>query len=129
MGTGGARAHPAPTRRPPRTRPDPPLFPPTPRSSVAGRVPPASPSSHSIAAAAPAERARLARGTSVRSTFHGGQLRERRAPAGANGPPSSAAAAATTTPPLAPEASPLPPSRSRATANLFSKLTSKLTRR
>ncbi|NWR55946.1 MARK4 kinase, partial [Bucorvus abyssinicus] len=33
------------------------------------------------------------------------------------------------TPPLVPEASPLPPSRSRATANLFSKLTSKLTRR
>uniref|UniRef100_A0A8B9QYK9 non-specific serine/threonine protein kinase n=1 Tax=Apteryx owenii TaxID=8824 RepID=A0A8B9QYK9_APTOW len=60
-------------------------------SSAGSRVPPASPSSHSIAAAAASsERARLAR---------------------------------------APEASPLPQSRSRATSNLFSKLTSKLTRR
>uniref|UniRef100_A0A8B9N735 non-specific serine/threonine protein kinase n=1 Tax=Accipiter nisus TaxID=211598 RepID=A0A8B9N735_9AVES len=89
-------------------------------SSVTGRVPPASPSSHSIAAAS-SERARLARGTTVRSTFHGGQVRDRRTAGGPNGPPAS--------PTLAPEALPLPQSRSRATSNLFSKLTSKLTRR
>ncbi|XP_074751460.1 MAP/microtubule affinity-regulating kinase 4 isoform X5 [Athene noctua] len=89
-------------------------------SSVTGRVPPASPSSHSIAAAS-SERARLARGTAGRSTFHGGQVRDRRTGGGPNGPPAS--------PTLAPEASPLPQSRSRATSNLFSKLTSKLTRR
>ncbi|XP_052635303.1 MAP/microtubule affinity-regulating kinase 4 isoform X2 [Harpia harpyja] len=89
-------------------------------SSVAGRVPPASPSSHSIAAAS-SERARLVRGTTIRSTFHGGQVRDRRTAGGPNGPPAS--------PTLAPEASPLPQSRSRATSNLFSKLTSKLTRR
>ncbi|XP_066840747.1 MAP/microtubule affinity-regulating kinase 4 isoform X1 [Anser cygnoides] len=89
-------------------------------SSVTGRVPPASPSSHSIAAGS-AERARLARGTTVRSTFHGGQVRDRRAGGGPNGAPAS--------PTLPPEASPLPQSRSRATSNLFSKLTSKLSRR
>ncbi|XP_062454247.1 MAP/microtubule affinity-regulating kinase 4 isoform X1 [Rhea pennata] len=90
-------------------------------SSAGSRVPPASPSSHSIAAAAASsERARLARGTAGRSTFHGGHVRDRRAGA-PNGPPAS--------PTLAPEASPLPQSRSRATSNLFSKLTSKLTRR
>ncbi|KAM6307762.1 MAP/microtubule affinity-regulating kinase 4 isoform 2-T2 [Podargus strigoides] len=90
--------------------------------SGSGRVPPASPSSHSIAAAS-SERARLARGTSARSTFHGGQVRDRRlGTGGTNGghPPS---------PTLPPEASPVPPSRSRVTSNLFSKLTSKLTRR
>uniref|UniRef100_A0A8B9NGH7 non-specific serine/threonine protein kinase n=1 Tax=Accipiter nisus TaxID=211598 RepID=A0A8B9NGH7_9AVES len=89
-------------------------------SSITGRVPPASPSSHSITAAA-SERARLVRGTTVRSTFHGGQVRDRRMAGGPNRPPAS--------PTLAPEASPLPQSRSRATSNLFSKLTSKLTRR
>ncbi|NXX50342.1 MARK4 kinase, partial [Tricholaema leucomelas] len=97
------------------------------RSSGPGRVPPASPSTHSIAASSSSsssDRARLARGTGVRSTFHGGQVRDRRAMTGsANGPPPTPA-----NPPLAPEASPLPQSRSRATSNLFSKLTSKLTR-
>ncbi|XP_053908918.1 MAP/microtubule affinity-regulating kinase 4 [Cuculus canorus] len=87
-------------------------------SSVAVRVPPASPSSHSLAAGS--ERARLARGSAGRSTFHGGHVRDRRSPAAANGPPAS---------PTAPEPPTLPQSRSRATANLFSKLTSKLTRR
>ncbi|KAL8211996.1 UNVERIFIED_CONTAM: MAP/microtubule affinity-regulating kinase 4 [Gekko kuhli] len=63
-------------------------------SSVSSRVPPASPSSHSIATSSTSsDRTRLSRGTNIRSTFHGGQ------------------------------------SRSRATSNLFSKLTSKLTRR
>lgn len=89
-------------------------------SSVSARVPPASPSSHSITAASSAERARLARGSSVRSTFHGGQVRDRRGTV-QNGPPTS--------PTLSHEAAPAPHSRSRATSNLFSKLTSKLTRR
>ncbi|KAG8143698.1 putative Non-specific serine-threonine protein, partial [Naja naja] len=40
-------------------------------SSGASRVPPASPSSHSIAAAASSDRTRLSRGTNIRSTFHG----------------------------------------------------------
>ncbi|XP_066519712.1 MAP/microtubule affinity-regulating kinase 4 isoform X2 [Hoplias malabaricus] len=93
-------------------------------SSLSHRLPPASPSTHSIAAAgvttsSSAERSRLTRGSTVRSTFHGGQLRERRTPTHA--PPTS--------PTLSHDSSPLPHARSRATANLFSKLTSKLTRR
>ncbi|XP_067317407.1 MAP/microtubule affinity-regulating kinase 4 isoform X1 [Anolis sagrei] len=93
-------------------------------SSVSSRVPPASPSSHSIAASSSSsssERTRLSRGTNIRSTFHGGQVRDRRGTGVQNGPPTS--------PTLSHEASPLPQSRSRATSNLFSKLTSKLTRR
>uniref|UniRef100_A0A667ZB07 non-specific serine/threonine protein kinase n=1 Tax=Myripristis murdjan TaxID=586833 RepID=A0A667ZB07_9TELE len=67
------------------------------------------------------DRCRLTRGSTIRSTFHGGQLRDR-------GPPVYSA------PPTSPtlshhEASPLPHARSRATSNLFTKLTSKLTRR
>uniref|UniRef100_A0A673XY22 non-specific serine/threonine protein kinase n=1 Tax=Salmo trutta TaxID=8032 RepID=A0A673XY22_SALTR len=67
------------------------------------------------------ERCRLTRGATIRSTFHGGQLRDR-------GPPVYSA------PPTSPtlshhDASPLPHARSRATSNLFTKLTSKLTRR
>ncbi|XP_058269146.1 MAP/microtubule affinity-regulating kinase 4 isoform X1 [Hemibagrus wyckioides] len=93
-------------------------------SSHSHRLPPASPSTHSIsgaggASSSSAERSRLSRGSTVRSTFHGGQLRERRVPA--HGPPAS--------PTLSREASPLPHARTRATSNLFSKLTSKLTRR
>uniref|UniRef100_A0A8B9JUL9 non-specific serine/threonine protein kinase n=1 Tax=Astyanax mexicanus TaxID=7994 RepID=A0A8B9JUL9_ASTMX len=93
-------------------------------SSLSHRLPPASPSTHSIAGAgvassSSAERSRLTRGSTVRSTFHGGQLRERRTPTHA--PPTS--------PTLSHDASPLPHARSRATSNLFSKLTSKLTRR
>uniref|UniRef100_A0A8B9JU63 non-specific serine/threonine protein kinase n=1 Tax=Astyanax mexicanus TaxID=7994 RepID=A0A8B9JU63_ASTMX len=92
-------------------------------SSLSHRLPPASPSTHSIAGAgvassSSAERSRLTRGSTVRSTFHGGQLRERRTPTHA--PPTS--------PTLSHDASPLPHARSRATSNLFSKLTSKLTR-
>ncbi|KAH1181215.1 MAP/microtubule affinity-regulating kinase 4 isoform X1 [Mauremys mutica] len=90
-------------------------------SSIANRVPPASPSSHSIAtSSSSSDRTRLSRGTTIRSTFHGGQVRDRRG-AVQNGPPTS--------PTLSHEATPLPQSRSRATSNLFSKLTSKLTRR
>uniref|UniRef100_A0A452H381 non-specific serine/threonine protein kinase n=2 Tax=Gopherus TaxID=38771 RepID=A0A452H381_9SAUR len=90
-------------------------------SSITNRVPPASPSSHSIAtSSSSSDRTRLSRGTTIRSTFHGGQVRDRRG-AVQNGPPTS--------PTLSHEATPLPQSRSRATSNLFSKLTSKLTRR
>ncbi|XP_042193833.1 MAP/microtubule affinity-regulating kinase 3a isoform X12 [Callorhinchus milii] len=60
------------------------------------------------------------RGTASRSTFHGGQLRERRN-ATYNGPPAS--------PTLSHDATPLSQTRSRGSTNLFSKLTSKLTRR
>ncbi|XP_032653836.1 MAP/microtubule affinity-regulating kinase 4 [Chelonoidis abingdonii] len=90
-------------------------------SSITNRVPPASPSSHSIAtSSSSSDRTRLSRGTTIRSTFHGGQVRDRRGTV-QNGPPTS--------PTLSHEATPLPQSRSRATSNLFSKLTSKLTRR
>lgn len=93
-------------------------------SSLSHRLPPASPSTHSISGAGASgstssERSRLTRGSTIRSTFHGGQLRDHRPPTHA--PPTS--------PTLSHEASPLPHSRSRATTNLFSKLTSKLTRR
>nr|XP_028597764.1 MAP/microtubule affinity-regulating kinase 4 isoform X4 [Podarcis muralis] len=90
-------------------------------SSATSRVPPASPSSHSIATSSTSsDRTRLSRGTNIRSTFHGGQVRDRRGTGVQNGPPTS--------PTLSHEATPLPQSRSRATSNLFSKLTSKLTR-
>ncbi|CAL8334580.1 unnamed protein product [Boreogadus saida] len=94
-------------------------------STVSHRLPPASPSTHSIAGASGASStastptSRLARGTSVRSTFHGGQIRDRRPPS--HVPPVS--------PTLSHDATPLPHARTRATTNLFSKLTSKLTRR
>uniref|UniRef100_A0A2K6MR57 non-specific serine/threonine protein kinase n=1 Tax=Rhinopithecus bieti TaxID=61621 RepID=A0A2K6MR57_RHIBE len=85
---------------------------------------PCLPSSHSLAPPS-GERSRLARGSTIRSTFHGGQVRDRRAGVGwwgvQNGPPAS--------PTLAHEAAPLPAGRPRPTTNLFTKLTSKLTRR
>uniref|UniRef100_A0AAX7W2M5 non-specific serine/threonine protein kinase n=1 Tax=Astatotilapia calliptera TaxID=8154 RepID=A0AAX7W2M5_ASTCA len=67
------------------------------------------------------DRCRLTRGSTIRSTFHGGQLRDR-------GPPVYSA------PPTSPtlshhDTSPLTHARTRATSNLFTKLTSKLTRR
>uniref|UniRef100_A0A4W6D2L0 MAP/microtubule affinity-regulating kinase 3 n=1 Tax=Lates calcarifer TaxID=8187 RepID=A0A4W6D2L0_LATCA len=61
---------------------------------------------------------RLSRGSTVRSTFHGGQIRDRRPPSHA--PPAS--------PTPSHDASPLPHARTRATTNLLSKITSKLTR-
>uniref|UniRef100_A0A3Q4AQ91 MAP/microtubule affinity-regulating kinase 3 n=1 Tax=Mola mola TaxID=94237 RepID=A0A3Q4AQ91_MOLML len=94
-------------------------------SSLSHRLPPASPSTHSIAGASGASSAsstpssRLSRGSTVRSTFHGGQIRDRRPPSHA--PPGS--------PTPSHDASPLPHARTRATTNLLSKLTSKLTRR
>ncbi|KAF5906499.1 MAP/microtubule affinity-regulating kinase 3 isoform X3, partial [Clarias magur] len=77
-------------------------------------------SSHSISSATPPDRLRFPRGTASRSTFHGGQLRDRRT-ATYNGPPAS--------PTLSHDATPLSQSRSRGSTNLFTKLTSKLTRR
>ncbi|XP_070826240.1 MAP/microtubule affinity-regulating kinase 4 isoform X1 [Chaetodon trifascialis] len=94
-------------------------------SSLSHRLPPASPSTHSIAGASGASSSsstpssRLSRGSTVRSTFHGGQIRDRRPPSHA--PPAS--------PTPSHDASPLPHARTRATTNLLSKLTSKLTRR
>ncbi|XP_056450810.1 MAP/microtubule affinity-regulating kinase 4 [Gadus chalcogrammus] len=97
-------------------------------SSLSHRIPPASPSTLSISGAGASssstsstDRCRLTRGSTIRSTFHGGQLRDRGAPV-YSAPPTS--------PTLSHhEASPLPHARSRATSNLFTKLTSKLTRR
>ncbi|XP_029973610.1 MAP/microtubule affinity-regulating kinase 3a isoform X11 [Salarias fasciatus] len=77
-------------------------------------------STHSIANATTPDRLRFPRGTASRSTFHGGQLRDRRT-ATYNGPPAS--------PTHSHDATPLSQTRSRGTSNLFSKLTSKLTRR
>ncbi|XP_020664626.1 MAP/microtubule affinity-regulating kinase 3 isoform X5 [Pogona vitticeps] len=74
-------------------------------------------STHSISSATTPDRIRFPRGTASRSTFHG-QLRERRT-ATYNGPPAS--------PSLSHEATPLSQTR-RGSTNLFSKLTSKLTR-
>ncbi|XP_037631771.1 MAP/microtubule affinity-regulating kinase 4 isoform X1 [Sebastes umbrosus] len=94
-------------------------------SSLSHRLPPASPSTHSIAGASGASSSsstpssRLSRGSTVRSTFHGGQIRDRRPPSHA--PPAS--------PTPSHDASPLPHARTRTTTNLLSKLTSKLTRR
>uniref|UniRef100_A0A8C2XBG0 MAP/microtubule affinity-regulating kinase 3 n=1 Tax=Cyclopterus lumpus TaxID=8103 RepID=A0A8C2XBG0_CYCLU len=95
-------------------------------SSISHRLPAASPSTHSIAGASGASSStpsstpssRLSRGSTVRSTFHGGQIRDRRPPSHA--PPAS--------PALSHDASPLPHARTRTTTNLLSKLTSKLTR-
>ncbi|XP_063255510.1 MAP/microtubule affinity-regulating kinase 3 isoform X11 [Prinia subflava] len=75
-------------------------------------------STHSISSATTPDRIRFPRGTASRSTFHG-QLRERRT-ATYNGPPAS--------PSLSHEATPLAQTRARGSTNLFSKLTSKLTR-
>ncbi|MEQ2161581.1 hypothetical protein GOODEAATRI_010932 [Goodea atripinnis] len=77
-------------------------------------------STHSITNATTPDRLRFPRGTASRSTFHGGQLRDRRT-ATYNGPPAS--------PTLSHDATPMSQTRSRGTSNLFSKLTSKLTRR
>ncbi|KAK7164743.1 hypothetical protein R3I94_003206 [Phoxinus phoxinus] len=96
-------------------------------SSLSHRLPPTSPSTLSIVGAGASsssssgERCRLTRGSTIRSTFHGGQLRDRVPPT--YGPPP-------TSPTLSHDAGALPANaRSRATSNLFSKLTSKLTRR
>uniref|UniRef100_A0A8C8IY66 non-specific serine/threonine protein kinase n=1 Tax=Oncorhynchus tshawytscha TaxID=74940 RepID=A0A8C8IY66_ONCTS len=76
-------------------------------------------STHSITSATTPDRLRFPRGTASRSTFHSGQLKERRT-ATYNGPPAS--------PTLSQDTAPLSQTRSRGSSNLFSKLTSKLTR-
>uniref|UniRef100_A0A8C7MVZ5 non-specific serine/threonine protein kinase n=1 Tax=Oncorhynchus kisutch TaxID=8019 RepID=A0A8C7MVZ5_ONCKI len=76
-------------------------------------------STHSITSATTPDRLRFPRGTASRSTFHGGQLREHRT-ATYNGPPAS--------PTLSDDDARLTQTRSRGSSNLFSKLTSKLTR-
>uniref|UniRef100_A0AAV2J079 non-specific serine/threonine protein kinase n=1 Tax=Knipowitschia caucasica TaxID=637954 RepID=A0AAV2J079_KNICA len=86
-------------------------------SSAPHRLPSTSPSSHSIAGASGVSSSRLSRGSTVRSTFHGGQLR--RPPTHA--PPSS--------PTPSHDSSLSSHTRSRGTTNLLSKLTSKLSRR
>uniref|UniRef100_A0AAX7TEB1 MAP/microtubule affinity-regulating kinase 3 n=1 Tax=Astatotilapia calliptera TaxID=8154 RepID=A0AAX7TEB1_ASTCA len=84
-------------------------------SSTSHRLPPASPSTHSIAGASGTSSSsstpssRLSRGSTVRSTFHGGQIRDRRPPSHA--PPAS--------PTLSHDASPLPHARTRGTTNLL----------
>ncbi|XP_006894938.1 PREDICTED: MAP/microtubule affinity-regulating kinase 3-like [Elephantulus edwardii] len=75
-------------------------------------------STHSVSSAATPDRIRFPRGTASRSTFHG-QPQERRT-ATYNGPPAL--------PSLSHEATPLSQTRRRGSTNLFSKLTSKLTR-
>ncbi|XP_017282920.1 MAP/microtubule affinity-regulating kinase 3 isoform X1 [Kryptolebias marmoratus] len=78
-------------------------------------------STHSVSSGAtPPDRLRFPRGTASRSTFHGGQLRDRRT-ATYNGPPAS--------PSLSHDTTPLTQSRARGSTNLFSKFTAKLTRR
>ncbi|XP_063079761.1 MAP/microtubule affinity-regulating kinase 3 isoform X2 [Engraulis encrasicolus] len=75
--------------------------------------------------ATPPDRLRFPRGTASRSTFHGGQLREReRRTATYNGPPASPTLSHDASTPLS-----LSQARSRGSTNLFTKLTSKLTRR
>ncbi|XP_017282922.1 MAP/microtubule affinity-regulating kinase 3 isoform X3 [Kryptolebias marmoratus] len=77
-------------------------------------------STHSVSSGAtPPDRLRFPRGTASRSTFHGGQLRDRRT-ATYNGPPAS--------PSLSHDTTPLTQSRARGSTNLFSKFTAKLTR-
>uniref|UniRef100_G3PKP3 non-specific serine/threonine protein kinase n=1 Tax=Gasterosteus aculeatus TaxID=69293 RepID=G3PKP3_GASAC len=73
-------------------------------------------SAHIVSSGAtPPDRLRFPRGTASRSTFHAGQLRDKRSPAH-NSPPAS--------PSLSHDAQ----SRARGSTNLFSKLTFKLTR-
>ncbi|XP_076872965.1 MAP/microtubule affinity-regulating kinase 3 isoform X6 [Brachyhypopomus gauderio] len=92
-----------------------------PNSSTGGAQRNAGASTHSVSSSTtPPDRLRFPRGTASRSTFHGGQLRERRT-ATYNGPPAS--------PTLSHDTTPLSQSRSRGSTNLFTKLTSKLTRR
>ncbi|XP_045066232.1 MAP/microtubule affinity-regulating kinase 3-like isoform X7 [Coregonus clupeaformis] len=90
-------------------------------STTSSQRNPGGASTHSISSGTtPPDRLHFPRGTASRSTFHGGQLRERRT-ATYNGPPAS--------PTLSHDATLLSQSRSRGSTNLFTKLTSKLTRR
>ncbi|XP_032881276.1 serine/threonine-protein kinase MARK1 isoform X5 [Amblyraja radiata] len=88
-------------------------------SSGAQRVPAASPSAHSISTTTP-DRTRFPRGSSSRSTFHGGQLRERHT-ATYNGPPAS--------PTLSHDTGALSQARRGTSTGIISKITSKFARR
>uniref|UniRef100_UPI00398F0C35 serine/threonine-protein kinase MARK1 isoform X7 n=1 Tax=Pristiophorus japonicus TaxID=55135 RepID=UPI00398F0C35 len=88
-------------------------------STAAQRVPAASPSAHSISTSTP-DRTRFPRGSSSRSTFHGGQLRERRT-ATYNGPPAS--------PTLSHDTGALSQARRGTSTGIISKITSKFARR
>ncbi|XP_062911810.1 serine/threonine-protein kinase MARK1 isoform X7 [Mobula hypostoma] len=88
-------------------------------STAAQRVPAASPSAHSISTATP-DRTRFPRGSSSRSTFHGGQLRERHT-ATYNGPPAS--------PTLSHDTGALSQARRGTSTGIISKITSKFARR
>ncbi|XP_078261056.1 serine/threonine-protein kinase MARK1 isoform X2 [Rhinoraja longicauda] len=88
-------------------------------SSGAQRVPAASPSAHSISTTTP-DRTRFPRGSSSRSTFHGGQLRERHT-ATYNGPPAS--------PTLSHDTGALSQARRGTSTGIISKITSKFGRR
>ncbi|XP_072365618.1 serine/threonine-protein kinase MARK1 isoform X2 [Scyliorhinus torazame] len=88
-------------------------------STAAQRVPAASPSAHSISTTTP-DRTRFPRGSSSRSTFHGGQLRERRT-ATYNGPPAS--------PTLSHDTGALSQARRGTSTGIISKITSKFARR
>ncbi|XP_051934057.1 MAP/microtubule affinity-regulating kinase 4 isoform X4 [Hippocampus zosterae] len=97
-------------------------------SSISHRLPPASPSTHSITGASAISSSststpssRLSRGSTARSTFHGGQIRDRRPPLHVT--PASPTSSHDTGGTLSGARTP------RATSNLLSKLTSKLTRR
>ncbi|XP_048456803.1 serine/threonine-protein kinase MARK1 isoform X7 [Rhincodon typus] len=88
-------------------------------STAAQRVPAASPSAHSISTTTP-DRTHFPRGSSSRSTFHGGQLRERRT-ATYNGPPAS--------PTLSHDTGALSQARRGTSTGIISKITSKFARR
>ncbi|XP_043917602.1 serine/threonine-protein kinase MARK1 [Protopterus annectens] len=88
-------------------------------SSATQRAPAASPSAHSISTATP-DRTRFPRGSSSRSTFHGGQLRDRRN-ATYNGPPAS--------PTLSHDTAALSNARRGTSASIIGKITSKFVRR
>ncbi|MBN3312821.1 MARK1 kinase, partial [Atractosteus spatula] len=85
---------------------------PSPRNPVA--------STHSITSATTPDRLRFPRGTASRSTFHGGQLRERRT-ATYNGPPAS--------PTLSHDTAALAQARRGTSTGIIGKITSKFVRR
>uniref|UniRef100_H3B4R4 non-specific serine/threonine protein kinase n=1 Tax=Latimeria chalumnae TaxID=7897 RepID=H3B4R4_LATCH len=88
-------------------------------STATSRAPAASPSAHSISTTTP-DRTRFPRGSSSRSTFHGGQLRDRRN-ATYNGPPAS--------PTLSHDTAALSHARRGTSTGIISKITSKFVRR
>ncbi|XP_048843344.1 LOW QUALITY PROTEIN: serine/threonine-protein kinase MARK1 [Brienomyrus brachyistius] len=90
------------------------------RPSSAPRPPAASPSDHSISNSSTPEQSRFPRGTSSRSTFHGGQLRDRHG-AAYNGPPAS--------PTLSHDAAALAQARRGTSSGIIGKITARFVRR